>query len=82
MSLPPVRALLDQVQHGTLAADEAERQLLEYLRELPFEDLGFARVDHHRSLRQGFPEVIFGPGKTPQQIAGIAVRASPPRPHP
>jgi NCAIR mutase (PurE)-related protein len=74
VSLPPVRALLDQVQHGTLAADEAERQLLDYLRELPFEDLGFARVDHHRSLRQGFPEVILGTGKSPAHIAAIAAR--------
>ncbi len=62
------------MQHGTLAADEAERQLLDYLRELPFEDLGFARVDHHRSLRQGFPEVILGTGKSPAHIAAIAAR--------
>jgi hypothetical protein len=41
------------------------------LRELPFEDLGFANVDHHRSLRQGFPEVVFGSGKTPEQVARI-----------
>ena len=74
MSLPPVRTLFDQVQQGTLAADEAERQLLEYLRDLPFEDLGFARVDHHRSLRQGFPEVILGTGKSPAHIAAIASR--------
>jgi NCAIR mutase (PurE)-related protein len=44
------------------------------LRQAPFEDLGFARVDHHRSVRQGFPEVIFGAGKTPEQIAHIASR--------
>ena len=42
------------------------------LRGLPFEDLGFAQVDHHRSIRQGFPEVVFGQGKTPQQIADIS----------
>ena len=41
------------------------------LRHLPFEDLGFARVDHHRQLRKGFPEVIFCPGKTTEQIIGI-----------
>ena len=74
MSLPPLRDLLEQVQHGQLAADEAERQLREYLRGLPFEDLGFARVDHHRSLRQGFPEVVLGTGKSPAQIAAIAGR--------
>jgi NCAIR mutase (PurE)-related protein len=44
------------------------------LRQAPFEDLGFAKVDHHRSLRQGFPEVVFGPGKTPSQIAAISER--------
>ena len=48
--------------------------VLERLRQLPFEDLGYARVDHHRSLRQGFPEVIFAEGKTPEQVAGIAGR--------
>ena len=47
---------------------------LERLRQLPFEDLGYARVDHHRALRQGFPEVILGQGKTPDQVAGIAAR--------
>jgi hypothetical protein len=49
----------------------------EKLRTLPFkafEDLGFAKIDHHRSLRRGFSEVIFGPGKTPSQIAAIASR--------
>ncbi len=74
MSLPPLRELLQQVQAGRLDAGEAERQLVAYLRELPFENLGFARVDHHRSLRQGFPEVILGTGKTPAQIARIAER--------
>ena len=43
------------------------------LRVLPFQDLGFARVDHHRAIRRGFPEVIFGQGKTPEQVAAIAV---------
>lgn len=47
---------------------------LERLRHLPFESLGYAHVDHHRAIRQGFPEVIFGRGKTPEQVAGIAVR--------
>ena len=53
-------------------AADAERLLLEALRSRPFEDLGFARVDHHRAIRQGFPEVILGLGKTPAQIAAIA----------
>ena len=62
--------LLLKFQAGEVALDEA----LERLRHLPFEDLGYARVDHHRAIRQGFPEVIFGPGKTAEQIAGIAAR--------
>ena len=74
MNLPPLRDLLDQVSHGTLQVAEAERRLTEYLRAMPFEDLGFARVDHHRALRQGFPEVILGTGKTPAQISAIAAR--------
>jgi pyridinium-3,5-biscarboxylic acid mononucleotide synthase len=74
MSLPPLRHLLEQVQQGRLAAEDAERQLREYLRGLPFEDLGFARVDHHRALRQGFPEVVLGTGKSPAQVATIAGR--------
>src|SRR5690348_6584610 len=62
--------LLELVRGGELApAKAAER-----LKHMPFEDLGFAKVDHHRALRQGFAEVIFGKGKTPQQVAGI-VRA-------
>jgi NCAIR mutase (PurE)-related protein len=63
---------LGQVARGELDADTAREQLVEALRARPFEDLGFARVDHHRSIRQGFPEVILGLGKTPDQIAGIA----------
>ena len=47
-------------------------QTLDGLRHLPFESLGYAHVDHHRALRQGFPEVIFGQGKTPEQVGGIA----------
>jgi hypothetical protein len=74
MNLPPLRDILDQVSRGTLPAGEAEQRLLDYLRDLPYEDLGFARVDHHRALRTGFPEVIFGSGKTPEQIAAIASR--------
>jgi hypothetical protein len=74
MTRPRLRDLLQQVQSGALPVDEAAAELEAYLRELPFEDLGFARVDHHRALRQGFPEVIFGVGKTPAQTAAIADR--------
>ena len=65
--------LLEQVARGALDPDSAREQLLEMLRASPYEDLGFARVDHHRSVRQGFPEVVLGLGKTPAQIAAIAV---------
>jgi NCAIR mutase (PurE)-related protein len=62
--------LLERVRSGALRPDAAAREL----ENLPFEDLGYARVDHHRALRQGLPEVILGQGKTPEQIAGIAER--------
>ena len=62
-----LRDLLHDVRTGRLT----EAAALERLRHLPFEDLGFAKVDHHRSLRQGFAEVVFGRGKTPQQVAEI-----------
>ena len=74
MNLPPLRDILDQVSRGALPADEAEQRLLGYLRDLPYEDLGFARVDHHRALRKGFPEVVFGSGKSPEHVAAIALR--------
>jgi NCAIR mutase (PurE)-related protein len=48
-----------------------EQEALDRLKHLPYEDLGFARIDHHREMRKGFPEVIFGTGKTPEQIYGI-----------
>jgi NCAIR mutase (PurE)-related protein len=66
--------MLQSVRDGALGPDEAHARLLQLLRQAPFEDLGFARVDHHRQIRQGFPEVVFGPGKTPAQIAQIAER--------
>jgi NCAIR mutase (PurE)-related protein len=69
-----IRALLEGVRDGSLAPDRAEARLLDELRSRPFEDLGFAKVDHHRAVRQGFPEVILGLGKTPEQIAAIAGR--------
>lgn len=63
-----LRELLLRFQTGDTNLDE----VIEKLKHLPFENLGFAHVDHHRAIRQGFPEVIFGRGKTPEQIAGIA----------
>jgi pyridinium-3,5-biscarboxylic acid mononucleotide synthase len=62
-----IRKLFQQVRRGKLTPDDAVQRL----RHLPFEDLGFAKVDHHRALRNGMPEVIFGKGKTPAQVAGI-----------
>jgi NCAIR mutase (PurE)-related protein len=64
--------LLEQVARGDLDTDTARERLVEAMRARPFEDLGFARVDHHRALRQGFPEVVLGLGKTPAQIGAIA----------
>ncbi|MBI2821562.1 MAG: nickel pincer cofactor biosynthesis protein LarB [Acidobacteria bacterium] len=63
-----LRKLLKQIETGRLSVDAA----LERLRHFPSEDLGFAKVDHHRALRKGFPEVIFGQGKTAAQVARIA----------
>jgi pyridinium-3,5-biscarboxylic acid mononucleotide synthase len=74
MTRPELKGLLEQVQAGTLTPEAAHDRLLQFLRHAPFEDLGFARVDHHRSIRQGFPEVIFGLGKTPEQVGAIAAR--------
>ena len=74
MTRMELRAVLEQVQTGTLTPEAAQARLLQFLRHGAFEDLGFARVDHHRSIRQGFPEVIFGLGKTPEQVAAIAER--------
>lgn len=65
-----LRELLTALQAGTLSIDET----LERLRRFPYEDLGFAEVDHHRALRRGFPEVILGEGKTDEQIVAIAER--------
>jgi NCAIR mutase (PurE)-related protein len=67
MKSEQVLDLLNRIREGKLTPDQG----LERLKHLPFEDLGFARVDHHRTLRQGFPEVIFSPGKTPDQVAKI-----------
>jgi NCAIR mutase (PurE)-related protein len=67
MDQDQLRGLLEQVRGGAVDVDAA----IERLRHLPFEDLGFAKVDHHRALRHGIPEVVFGKGKTPTQIATI-----------
>jgi NCAIR mutase (PurE)-related protein len=65
-----LRELLDRVAAGEVPVDRA----LVEIKHLPFEDLGFARVDHHRALRVGFPEVVFGQGKTAEQVTLIAQR--------
>ena len=63
-----LRELLAALKSGKSSIEETEAKL----RYLPFEDLGHTKVDHHRSLRRGFPEVIYGPGKTPSQVSEIA----------
>lgn len=62
-----LKKLLADVSNGNLSVEEASKRLSR----LPFEDIGYAHIDHHRSLRKGFPEVIFGEGKTADQIIGI-----------
>jgi NCAIR mutase (PurE)-related protein len=69
-----LQKLLDAVRAGTVDSAAAAEKIAAAMRVAPFEDLGFARVDTHRELRQGFPEVILGLGKTPAQIAAIAAR--------
>jgi NCAIR mutase (PurE)-related protein len=69
-----LQKLLDSVRAGTVDPAAAAERITAAMRSAPFEDLGFARVDMHRELRQGFPEVILGLGKTPAQIAAIAAR--------
>ena len=67
MDEPTLRQLLADVRSGTLTPDDAVARL----RRLPFADLGFARVDHHRALRQGLAEAVYAPGKTPEQCAAL-----------
>jgi NCAIR mutase (PurE)-related protein len=69
-----LREVLHQLRAGDITPEAAHARILQFLRHAPFEDLGFARVDHHRSIRQGYPEVVYGEGKTPSQIAAIAER--------
>lgn len=68
MDAEKLQKLLEQVSSGRLSVEDASKSL----RNLPFSDLGYARVDHHRELRQGMPEVVFGENKSPAQLVGIA----------
>lgn len=70
MNQEKLKTLLEDVKDGKLEISEA----LQSLRRLPFEDIGFAKVDHHRQLRTGFPEVIFCPGKTVERVKEISAR--------
>jgi NCAIR mutase (PurE)-related protein len=67
-----LRGLIDDLRSGACSPDDAVRRL----RRLPFAELGFAKVDHHRALRQGLPEAVYGPGKTPAQCAAIVSGAA------
>jgi NCAIR mutase (PurE)-related protein len=67
MEAEQLRELLEQVKAGDASVEEA----IEKLRHMPFEDLGFAHIDHHRQIRRGFPEVIYCPGKTTEQVVKI-----------
>ena len=68
MDQEQLRVLFEQVRAGAIGIDAAMTRM----RHMPFEDLGFAKVDHHRALRHGMPEVIFAKGKTPEQVVAIA----------
>ncbi len=68
-----LKDILERVSQGSLNIQEA----LDTLKDLPFEDLGFAKIDHHRCLRTGFPEVIFCQGKRPEQVAAIVKKLLP-----
>lgn len=67
MNVEQIRQLFEEVRAGNVTPDDAVQRM----HHLPFEDLGFAKVDHHRLLRNGMPEVVFGQGKTPEQVAAI-----------
>jgi len=67
-----IKVLLNKIKNKLISVEEAYSQL----KNLPYEDLGFAKIDHHRHLRKGFPEVIYCEGKTPEQISHIAYRIS------
>ena len=74
MTESDLQRLLDEVSTGSTDTSTAATRILDALRAAPFDDLGFARVDQHRHLRQGFPEVVLGLGKSPAQIAAISER--------
>jgi pyridinium-3,5-biscarboxylic acid mononucleotide synthase len=74
MTRTELGVLLNEVREGRLTPEAAQDRIFQVLSQKPFEDLGFARIDHHRTTRQGCPEVVFGPGKTPDQVAAIAER--------
>src|SRR5580658_7353929 len=65
-----IRNFVEALKQGKISPEKA----IERLRKLPYEDLGYAKIDHHRSLRQGFPEVVFARGKDPAQVEGIVRR--------
>ncbi|MCT8975762.1 nickel pincer cofactor biosynthesis protein LarB [Clostridium sp. CX1] len=67
MDLKETRELLEKIKNGNLTVDEGIKKL----QDLPFKDLGYAKVDNHRELRVGYPEVIYCAGKTPEQVSGI-----------
>ncbi|HEV2383465.1 MAG TPA: nickel pincer cofactor biosynthesis protein LarB [Terriglobia bacterium] len=73
MTTDRIAKLLREVRRGRVGVDEA----LDQLRSMPYEDLGYAKIDHHRPLRQGMPEVIFGRGKTPEQVEHLVERMLP-----
>ena len=70
MTAEEIARMLRRVRRGSLSVEEA----VDRLRDLPYEDLGYAKIDHHRSLRQGFPEVILRRGKSPEQVEGVVRR--------
>jgi len=74
MNPQDLRDLLEGLRRGEVSVESAHAALTDRFRAQPFEDLGFARVDHHRAARKGFPEVIFGQGKTPAEVGAIASR--------
>ncbi|OGR26183.1 MAG: 1-(5-phosphoribosyl)-5-amino-4-imidazole-carboxylate carboxylase [Desulfobacterales bacterium RIFOXYA12_FULL_46_15] len=73
MNVENLKDILSRIAAGDLSVEDGQKHLLH----LDFENIDFARIDHHRSLRKGFPEVIFGEGKTPEQITGILQKISP-----
>src|SRR5678816_767863 len=74
MNESELHRLLTDVQRGAVDTTEAAQAIAAAMRQAPYEDLGFARLDTHRTWRQGFPEVVLGLGKTPAQIAVLSER--------